>query len=648
MIYPLTQLPQEAQESAGGKARVLARLAQAGYPVPDGFVITAPALNGGGPGAALWPQVEAHAAALCNGSGKPLAVRSSALNEDSAAASFAGEFETVLDVRGGDELRRAVETVYASRHSARVAAYTQAQGLGAAPDIRGNGHGLAVLVQEMVPAELAGVLFTAEPLTGSRAAMSGSFVRGLGEQLVSGEADGEAFTLAYPKGVYDGPAALRPYARKLFRLGARLAAELGGPQDIEWAVAGGKLWLLQARPITTLQPYDVRSGVWNHSRSGDYLWSNSNYGEAIPGVMTPLTWSLFSIFGEETFDNPLGGDVPLAGNIGGRLYINLSLVASFLGALGYSRERISRESNEFFGNLPEDIEIPIVPVARWTAVRRFVPFAIRAMRRRRRNLQTLPAFTAQLPIVTATLRAAIAGAATPAELAALWETRFEPLLRRTYQMLQAGTSRYENAYRPLRHKLAEQVGEEDANLLLSGVSSGGEELASLGPLLGLWRVQQGEMDRDDYLQTYGHRGVHEFELAWPRPAEDPDWLDAQLAGLDGSDVPALLERRRAQKEAAWQRYQARFPREAKRVARDLAAAAAYARGREAIRSETTRLIYAARAFALRAGELTGLGDGVFFLSLDELLDGLGNSRGETSDFSKNRMSWSSAVPPTSG
>jgi rifampicin phosphotransferase len=629
MIWSLKQLPGEAAEMAGGKARVLARLSQAGYPVPDGFVITAGALNGGGPAAEVWQQVEAHAAALRNGSGKPLAVRSSALNEDSAAASFAGEFETVLNVQGGAALRRAVETVYASRQSERVAAYSEAQGIRA----NGAGHGLAVLVQEMVPAALAGVLFTADPLSGSRARMVGSFVHGLGEQLVSGEADGKAFSLSAPGGVYDGPEALRPYARELFRLGQRLVEELGGPQDIEWAVADGKLWLLQSRPITTLQPYDARTGVWNDSRRGDFFWSNSNFGEALPGVMTPLTWSLMRLYADATFENPLPGDVPLMGNIGGRLYANLSLFASLLGALGYSRERMSRESQEFFGDLPEELEIPLVPLSRLAALRRLLPFAVRAMRRKRRNLRALPAFQASLPAETAALREAIAVAETGPELAALWLERFQPLLERTYEMMAAGTSRYENAYRALRRKLAGQVGDEDANLLLSGVSESGAELASLGPLLGLWRVRQGELSREAYLEQAGHRGVHEFELSWPRPAEDPTWLESQLAALADSDVPALLARREAQKAAAWARYEARFPRAAGRMQKKLAAAAAAARGREAIRSETTRLVGAARAFALRAGEVLGMGDDVFFLSLEELL-ALLQAEKEMSDFFK--------------
>ncbi|MCA9874477.1 MAG: hypothetical protein KC441_12500, partial [Anaerolineales bacterium] len=379
------------------------------------------------------------------------------------------------------------------------------------------------------------------------------------------------------------------------------------------------LWLLQARPITTMQPYNPASGEWNDSRRGDYLWSNANFGEALPGVMTPLTWSLLQIYGEETFNNPLPGDNPLMGNIGGRLYINLSLLASTAQTLGFSRERLNRESEEFFGSLPEDIDIPIIPFTRLAILRRFLPFTVGALLRRRRNLQEFPAFTAGLPARIADLDQAVHTAVSPLALADLWSMQIEPLLRHACQMLQLGTSRYENAYRPLHRKLAAQVGEAEANLLLSGVSKGDEQLASLGPLLGLWRITQGQMSRADYLQQYGHRGAEELEVSWERPLENPAWLDEQLAGLSAVDVPALLARREAERRAVWDRYLVRYPKQATRVQRELEDAAAAARGREAIRSEVTRLFFLVRRFALRAGELTDLGEETFFLWLEELL-----------------------------
>jgi len=114
----------------------------------------------------------------------------------------------------------------------------------------------------------------------------------------------------------------------LYRLGERLEEALDGAQDIEWAIAEGKLYLLQSRPITTLQAHNPATGEWNDSYLGDYLWTNTNFGEALPDVMTPFTWSIMQIYLK---NNALGIEsesFPLGGNIGGRLYMNVSLFVS--------------------------------------------------------------------------------------------------------------------------------------------------------------------------------------------------------------------------------------------------------------------------------------------------------------------------------
>jgi pyruvate,water dikinase len=141
-------------------------------------------------------------------------------------------------------------------------------------------------------------------------------------------------------------------------------------------------------------------------------------------------------------------------------------------------------------------------------------------------------------------------------------------------------------------------------------------------LVGIARLARGEMDRIAYLQQYGHRGPHEFELSLPRPVEDPGWLDKELAKFRENpvEVEALLERQRAEFEAAWLRFQTRYPHKANRMRRRIDKAARWARMREAARSEYVRDRWLVRAFALRAGDLTRLGDDLFFLTLDEVLD----------------------------
>jgi len=148
------------------------------------------------------------------------------------------------------------------------------------------------------------------------------------------------------------------------------------------------------------------------------------------------------------------------------------------------------------------------------------------------------------------------------------------------------------------------VGEAEADILLSGLNSGSRELTSLGPLLGLTQLTRGQIDRATFAQQYGHRGPHEMEVSLPYPAEDPDWIDRQQA-------------------AAWERFQQRSPRRAARMRSRIDRAAAKARDREATRSELVRVFWALRTFVLRAGALTGQGEALLFLSINEILAVLG-------------------------
>ena len=130
------------------------------------------------------------------------------------------------------------------------------------------------------------------------------------------------------------------------------------------------------------------------------------------------------------------------------------------------------------------------------------------------------------------------------------------------------------------------------------------------------------MEREAYLARYGHRGPQEFEISVPRPAEEPDWLDRQLAQFRDSpvDAQALLARQRETFDAAWRRFVSQYPRKAKAMHRRITESARRGRLREEARSEYVRDRWLTRTFALRAGELTGLGDDIFYLMLDEVLE----------------------------
>jgi pyruvate,water dikinase len=267
---------------AGVKATRLGRLARAGFPVPRGVVLTVDEVASGDLDAL------ARAAATALG-GVAVAVRSSGVAEDLESASFAGLYETVLDVRGPAAIVEALRRCRNSATGERVTEYTPGRsGAGARRE-------LAILVQEMVAAEVSGVAFTANPLTGDRRETTITAVRGLGERLVGGEAIGDAWMVRdgriERRADATGQAVLdRTQAAEVAALARRVEAHLGGaPQDIEWAFAGGRLHLLQARPMTAL-PEDVD---WTPPRDGGWM-RHFRLGEHPPDPVTPLftTWAI--------------------------------------------------------------------------------------------------------------------------------------------------------------------------------------------------------------------------------------------------------------------------------------------------------------------------------------------------------------------
>lgn len=247
----------------GAKAANLGELAGAGFPVPDGFVLTTEAFDlfvklnrldeTQTPEKVLMAAMplavaEALRAVSRNLDGRLLAVRSSGLAEDLEGASFAGQYETILGVHGYEALVQAVRQCWASAFSARVAAYKHHQ----EPATQAS---MAVLVQQLIPADAAGVAFSANPVNGRRDETVVSAVRGLGERLVSGQASPDEW-------IVNGRDAIRTSApekainesqvQAIAEMARQAEAHFGSPQDVEWAIADGKLFMLQARPITAI------------------------------------------------------------------------------------------------------------------------------------------------------------------------------------------------------------------------------------------------------------------------------------------------------------------------------------------------------------------------------------------------------------
>jgi pyruvate,water dikinase len=294
----------EVQE-AGGKGASLARLAAMGLPVPPGFVVCCDALE-----EALGDRAVALSAAIADardearlaacaataqqiiagleipermrldvcaryaelGDDVPVAVRSSAASEDGDAASFAGQQETYLNVRGGDQVLERIRDCWASFFTERALFYRARKG--SLEDL-----GMAVVVQVLVSADVAGVMFTVDPVHGRKDRILVEAVLGLGEAVVSGEVTPDHYLLKRDGRVARETVAIQPFMirglpgggteehpltpdeggrrklddatlAQLAGIGCALQSSLGGPQDVEWAVSDGQLYILQARPVT--------------------------------------------------------------------------------------------------------------------------------------------------------------------------------------------------------------------------------------------------------------------------------------------------------------------------------------------------------------------------------------------------------------
>lgn len=238
----------------GGKAANLAKMLQNNLPVPSGIAVGLTAFDDNGKlHEDALQQIEQQLA-----QDKLYAVRSSALAEDAEEASWAGQFETYLDTKPEDVIAK-IELCHNSTKS-RAKAYSKDKAASENFDI-------AVVVQEMVRPEYAGVLFTKDPVSGKDILVT-EYVEGLGEELVSGRADPKHLvlnTLEATKAPFD-TAELADLAKTVEQL-------FGVPQDIEWAWANNKIWLVQARPITTTQ--ETRGGYYLGEPDDLFYWGPS-------------------------------------------------------------------------------------------------------------------------------------------------------------------------------------------------------------------------------------------------------------------------------------------------------------------------------------------------------------------------------------
>lgn len=689
----------------GGKGQSLARLASAGLPAPNGFHITTAAYDDFITENDLENRIKSELATLSNPAPQatdqvasaiaglitsheippaiataveqayrqfgsvPVAVRSSATAEDLPDASFAGQQETFLNISGIDQLLDAVRQCWASLWTARAIAYrTQHQ-------IQSDKISLAIVVQQLIDADASGIVFTADPVTGDDSVIEINAAWGLGEAVVGGQVTPDAITVerssgrimrtvintktimtqltdgggtttqAVPSDRQDAPALTVPQAQRLVDLAIMVEDLFKDPMDIEWCRRGDQLFILQARPITTA----VHPDPWNDSRSGDFLWTNTNVGEAIPDVMTPATWSMVQVFLTDAMATASIPPYVGYGRIGGRIYLNVSVMMTLSAAVGVSEKRYRSLTEEVFGRLPDDLEIPPVKARRLDILRAVAPMALHVLREARRDVKVLDAYLAKHPTLCDHRRAEIATITRPAVLADLWSTVLSPEFHRVSWMLSAATRSSGASFITTRKRLQDLVGDAAANALTAGLGSQAGQLASLGLLDGLEQLAAGEIDRDTFNRRYGHRGPHEFEISLPRPGEDPDWIDRQLAerAASGASYRDLLRAQEEKRNEAWAELEQRHPVQAKILHHQLRVWAKISRDRERARSEVIRYFWVLRAYALRAGELTGLGDDIFLLDKAEIVRVLDRETISPRLIKQRRVAYQSysALPP---
>ena len=328
-IRSFQEIRKEDISAVGGKGANLGEMFNAGLPVPDGFCVTGEAFeeymkrNGFDQQAAayhetlcseiaegqLWAEVEQEIAECYAGLGQNMrvAVRSSATAEDLPEASFAGQQETYLNVVGKEPLMIAIKKCFASLYSARAVTYRKQANFDAVK------VSLAVVVQKMVESEVSGVLFTADPVSHNPDQMMLNASWGLGEAVVSGKvtpdmyiyskkhkriADkklgGKDILICYSAiGIEERKTPLEQKGRfclndkqalEVFKMGQKVEQHYGSPQDIEWAISGGKLYLLQSRPITTLNRTNERQPELSASQKAVL----NNWIEHCPTPLYPL------------------------------------------------------------------------------------------------------------------------------------------------------------------------------------------------------------------------------------------------------------------------------------------------------------------------------------------------------------------------
>ena len=665
-------LPLEAcreNRLVGGKAINLARLLAAGFPVPTGFVVTTDAFRSamGADGSFpsdLPPAVAEAVADAYRVIGSPIvAVRSSATAEDMADASMAGQYETFLDLQGEAAVLDGVAKCWRSIDTPRTRAYL------ADKHIDLTQVAMAVVVQHLVPSEVAGVLFTANPRNGREDEMLIEASWGLGESVVGALVQPDTLVIdlrtsrvkqaiiadkktwiepgshvqrAVPDAQRRVPCLNSRMVDELRRLGLKVAEHFHSPQDLEWGIHDGRLYLLQSRSITTLAtaPERVldaeRAALATALAAGKGPWVRHNISETLPHP-TPLTWSVVSRFmsgagGFGAMYRAVGFEPAKSVQhhgflrlIAGRAYMDLALGAEmFFADYPFAYDLTRLRANPDAAQDPPSI-VTGSPGEMMGVMRRLrsVEEKITAVEGdfdRMLVNKIVPAFRAWC----ARERAVNLGSLDNAALLALWHDRQTKVMVEFAPQSLMPSVICATAMGKLKLFLEPWCWDEDPVHVAELIASGGEANCTMRAAAGLRDLAEGRIDATTWLAEHGHRAPEEFDLATARWCERPAALTAYAANLKGGADPLAMHRDRVAMAAA-KAAELRAAMPAKEQATFDALIdilQRYMRFREDGKHWLMEGYALLRTLALEAGRRLELGDDIFLLDEAEFAEAL--------------------------
>jgi pyruvate,water dikinase len=719
----------------GAKALNLAALMRAGLPVPEGFCVTAEAyreyvssMRLGKPqrdclaairelisSGELASETAAEIRAAFKRLRTPLvAVRSSGTAEDLPDHSFAGLYDTYLRATDAEGCINLVKRCWASLWTERAFDYRARNGLASTALVGQCDHdqaAMAVIVQQLVAADAAGVVFTADPVSGSPDRIVVEACWGLGEALVSGKVTPDRFVIRrdtkqvversistksvetafsptgspveqpVPTARADKPSISDAVALKLARLALKAEQVFGAPQDIEWALAGPNLFLLQSRPITTLGRPHCRTGAAEAKSWEDrQIWSNTNTAEVLPGVLTPLMWSSVGEFIGDLLGGIIGrlgisfGDNPFMGEVAGRVYTNLNTFTGMVRRMPFANRM---DQAQMFGGQdlkPEDRarlelgadDVPDVKVSPIKALlklpgfmlwmsrhgpgrgRKWITAALTAYEEKPRPDLTQFSETELSARAVATLGQmrvggeglgyALGGMMFTSVLYDLCKRWFKDATGVNASRLLAGTGELQSAEAGIElWRLARQATNSPD---LSEVMLSAAPWTGVRPRLENSEAGPGFLARwDRFLHLYGHHARGEMDMYNPRWREQPDYVLDIVRNFirAGSKADPEADQRRHAEEREHLRAEllGRLHNPVKRwtfgyVVRKAQLSAAI---RENVKDAAIRIIADTRALVVELGHrLAALGvvaeaDDMFFLRLEEIAPIVGGNAG---------------------